>query len=431
MNLNSFTVNGYAKTISKIPVHKVDFFKNFSKKENYVDFLRFLKKSLEDWDDKTNQEKISLIIEKFSITNQEEINEVKYFFKISNLERSSFLNQINWNLLQASDNISNLKTSVIWRLWDIIKTSFWWIWKSLWVEDLWWRISFEWLSFEKNFSEISENIFTIQRKIFQISSFIINENQEKDKKITDLTSKNIFLEWKLNSEHKKNFTLDDQNFSLKEDNYRLNKENILLDKKIFSAEEKIFNLEKSKVNIKKSRREIIKEKQELERRLLESENQKWFFKKTFSNIFWENKRLKKEIEKINLIIKEKDDKLLSFENQIKELESKLEEKLEEIGNLQNSLQEEKDENKRLWDENDEIREERDDLKLEKERLISENLELNNAKLKIEEELNWINAIIKNISENKIKKEEILNKNVEKIQSLKDRMRDRIKNKLKK
>ena len=152
-----------------------------------------------------------------------------------------------------------------------------------------------------------------------------------------------------------------------------------------------------------------------------------------SKITWENKKLKKDIEELDLTIQKNNASLLSFQNQINNLENEIDNlkneltrKDDEISILQLDLRDEKDENYRLWIENDEIRE-------DKKRLEDINLDLSWKVEGLENQIDIFAKTLKFLLENKIEKEEELknsrnnlNEKVEKTNSLKERMKNKMK-----
>jgi len=440
MNIGVFN-NGFWEITEKInQPHLVNFFWNISKKKNYFEFLKSLKEILENWNNLANEEKISFLINKFSIEDLQEIEEIKYFFRISDFEKNKFLWEINSNILDISENISDLKTSIIQKFQDVVGISFWWIWKSFWVENIWENISSLNLKPEENFSEIPKKILDWQNKIFQITWFFIKENEKKDKKISNQESKINYLEWENET---KDQIIIYQNEEIIEKDEKIEDKNNQIIKKIKELKDlksnkkdllkKVIILKDENSEIKKSNENLLKKKYQLEQELSESKNNNWLLWNIISKITWENKKLKKDIEELDLTIQKNNASLLSFQNQINNLENEIDNlkneltrKDDEISILQLDLRDEKDENYRLWIENDEIRE-------DKKRLEDINLDLSWKVEGLENQIDIFAKTLKFLLKNKIEKEEELknsrnnlNEKVEKTNSLKERMKNKMK-----
>ncbi len=324
----------------------------------------------------------------------------------------------------------------------ILKSIIWFCnkWLNYTISSLWWVLNdsenHEWIKLRDWSSEdlyIVNNLNNLINYFWEKFLIINNIIIKKDEEIIDLTSKNNYLEWE-------NFLSDKEKKSLKN--------------KIFSQNKKILDLKNSKKKIKKSRKNILKEKKNLEEEIKNLESKKNFFWKL--NIFKTRKinSLKKELEmknnlirkkdlvikELNLTIKENNDKLSSFQKKVEELNNS---KSELIARLWNSDQEVMEKDKELileYEKNfktntvndiqldmiDKSEEEVWNLKFLVKDLEEENAELEINLSKTEEQLWMVYKMIEKIAEEKKEKEKRLNENVNRVQSLKDKMRNKLK-----
>lgn len=176
------------------------------------------------------------------------------------------------------------------------------------------------------------------------------------------------------------------------------------------------NIEFEKSELKKKYEEEI---EKLKKELENIKNDKNISDKEKNNKIYELKSnissLKNEIKENNLTIEKNNFIFISFQNKINNLEFELKDKKNKIERLL-------EENNYLKEENNYLKQEKNDLKIYNNDLKEGNLQIDNENFFIKEELDWINSMIKNIAEDKKKKELELKRDVEKVQSLKEKMK---------